>query len=241
MRRIIEVERDRNQWTEVMLNRLCASGQLAARPMSIEKNRWYEIDNFEDLGEAEVLFNEYLPSLKRRSAYFLDRDGTLTIEGKSLPGARSFVEALAGKLDACFYVLTNNSSKTPSEHLVALNKCGFDFDLRHILLSTDVAARFLKENGLTKVFWSLHPKRLPNIWKHLIIWNMNPKTPQPSFLPMMIPSITISYSRTRNISETGRHTYPRILIWSVKPMTVQFQILVLSSKFCAWPLEKLQN
>lgn len=34
------------------------SGKLIARPFSIGKSRWFEIDDFEDLAKAEVLFKE---------------------------------------------------------------------------------------------------------------------------------------------------------------------------------------
>jgi L-glutamine-phosphate cytidylyltransferase len=58
MRRIIDVEGIRNQWTEVMLNRLCNTGRLRVAPVSIGTLRWYEVDNFDDLRAAELLFSE---------------------------------------------------------------------------------------------------------------------------------------------------------------------------------------
>lgn len=152
MRRIIEVEGSRNQWTELMLHRLCADGRLQVTPANIGKLRWYEIDNFEDLAVAEMLFNERLEELRRRSVFFLDRDGTLSLEAKPLAGAVEFLGKLRGR-GALPFLLTNNSSKTPAEHRAALARSGIEFQEDELLLSTDVAARYLKAAGLRRIFW----------------------------------------------------------------------------------------
>lgn len=152
MRRIIDLEGNRNQWTELMLHRLCADGRLTVTPADIGKLRWYEIDNFEDLAVAELLFNENLAELRRRSVFFLDRDGTLTLEAKPLNGASDFLSWLRER-GAAPFLLTNNSSKTPLEHHAALARSGLEFRTEELLLSTDVAARFLKEAGLVRIHW----------------------------------------------------------------------------------------
>ncbi len=60
LQRIIEVRGDRRSWTEVMLNNLFSSSQLIAQPYDIGNSRWFEIDNFDDLSEAEKKFSEKL-------------------------------------------------------------------------------------------------------------------------------------------------------------------------------------
>ena len=152
MKRIIEVEGQRNQWTELMLHRLCADGRLNVVPANIGNLRWYEIDNFDDLAIAEMIFAEHLEELRRRTVFFLDRDGTLTLESRPLPGAAEFL-AMLRKRGAMPFLLTNNSSKTPGEHRAALARCGIEFREEEVLLSTDVAARHLKAAGLTRIFW----------------------------------------------------------------------------------------
>lgn len=152
MQRIIEIENNKTNWTEVLLNRLCADGRLVAHPAAIGERRWYEIDNFDDLTAAESIFNTRWNDFITRKIFFLDRDGTLTLSGKPLPGAAQLIEWLKVSGKRC-YVLTNNSSKTPSQHLSALRRCGFNLCSENVLLSTDVAAEYLVRQGLKKVYW----------------------------------------------------------------------------------------
>jgi HAD superfamily hydrolase (TIGR01450 family) len=152
MHKIIEAEHDRNQWTEVMLHRLCSTGRLRAKPVGIGSFRWYEIDDFRDLGEAELLFNPHVSKLKGKKVFFLDRDGTLAIEGKAIPGAIEFVKRLR-EMGMDYFVLSNNSSKTPRQHFQSLQRCGFPLSSENVLVSTDSAAQFLVENGLHDIFW----------------------------------------------------------------------------------------
>ena len=64
MKKIIEQEKDLNQWTEVMLNNLFESGKIEAKPLDIRNKKWFEIDNFEDLFQAAELFNVNLSRIK---------------------------------------------------------------------------------------------------------------------------------------------------------------------------------
>ncbi|HPN54302.1 MAG TPA: HAD-IIA family hydrolase [Candidatus Moranbacteria bacterium] len=152
MNRIININRDRNQWTEVMLDNLFSSGKIVANPFNIGKNRWYEIDNYEDLGAAEVLFNEKIEELKNKKIFFIDRDGTLTIENETISGALDFINVLKKK-NRKFFVATNNSSRTPKEHLARFNKIGLGLKECNILVSSASAVAFLKQKKIKKVFW----------------------------------------------------------------------------------------
>lgn len=153
MKQIIDVEGNRNQWTEVMLDRLCRDGRLKAAPLEIGTLRWAEIDNVEDLGQAELLFNETLPSLSRKKIFFFDRDGTLTLGSATIPGAKDFVEALRARGVPCA-VLTNNSSRTKAQHFRSLSATGLPFKEDEIIVSTEAAAAFIKSSGFRKVFWT---------------------------------------------------------------------------------------
>ena len=92
-----------------------------------------------------------------RTVYFFDRDGTLTLGGKALKGAKEALLALKQSGNHVF-VLTNNSSKTPKDHLAALNKAGFKLELKNVLVSTDVAAFNLKEQKIKRVWWMASKK-----------------------------------------------------------------------------------
>ncbi|MBN2150866.1 MAG: HAD-IIA family hydrolase [Candidatus Lokiarchaeota archaeon] len=90
--------------------------------------------------------------LWNKKIFFLDRDGTLAIGMKPIPGVNEFLEALssAGK---SFYVLTNNSSKTPVQHHERLAKLGLNLKLENVLVSIQAAMSFLRGNGYQKVYW----------------------------------------------------------------------------------------
>lgn len=56
MENYIDKQKDLNQWTEVALNDIL--NNVAFKPCDIENDKWIEIDNHEDLKEAERIFNE---------------------------------------------------------------------------------------------------------------------------------------------------------------------------------------
>lgn len=137
---------------EPVLDRLCAGGRLEMIACDSGSSRWYAIDTLEDLLEAELLFNPRVGALASRRVVFLDRDGTLALGGRPLPGARRFIEALRRRGSRVF-VMTNNSSRTRRQHLEGLQRCGIEVGEEEILLSTDVAAEHLVAAGLRRVFW----------------------------------------------------------------------------------------
>ncbi len=73
------------EWTEAALDRLFAAGAIKARAFPIGAARWSEIDNLVDLHDAETLFNPHLRKLAVKKIFFIDNDGTLTLDGKLLP------------------------------------------------------------------------------------------------------------------------------------------------------------
>ena len=148
--KIIEDEKNLNMWTEVLLQRLLNNSTINAKPYDIKNYRWYEVDNYDDLHQAEMLFNEHLNELKNRKMFFLDRDGTLVIGNNLLNGTNKFLGKLKQK-SKHFYCLTNNSSKTKNKHFDTFKNMGIDIKECQIIVSTDSLIDYLKENKFDKI------------------------------------------------------------------------------------------
>lgn len=202
MGRIIEKEKDKNQWTEVMLDNLFSTGKIVAKPFNIKKNRWYEIDNYEDLRVAEVLFNEKLKELKYKKIFFIDRDGTLTLEDDVISGAKEFINILKNK-GLTFFVSTNNSSRTPKEHLYRFNRLGLKLEERNILVSSMSAVAFLKHKKINKLFWVANE----NVSKYFIEEGLvyNEKNPEAVLLTY---DDNLSYEKIRKLTNFVRKGIP---------------------------------
>lgn len=149
IREIVEGAGDRNQWTEMAIQRLLQDLQM--RPIDINGARWIEIDNYDDLVQAEKLFNPKVRVLKMKKVFFLDGDGTLYIGGKPLPGAIELVKWLRdhGKN---FYLLSNNSSRSKEEYVTKLNVMGLRIRQDEIITSTDLTIRYLKAKSYKKLY-----------------------------------------------------------------------------------------
>jgi HAD superfamily hydrolase (TIGR01450 family) len=150
--RLAEPEGGGDREIEAILDRLCARGRLQLVPHEAGSSRWYGIDTVDDLLEADLLFNAKVGALAARRIAFLDRDGTLALGGRPLPGARRFIAALRRR-GVRLFVMTNNSSRTRRQHLDGLSRCGIEVGEEEILLSTDVAAEYLVAAGLRRVYW----------------------------------------------------------------------------------------
>jgi HAD superfamily hydrolase (TIGR01450 family) len=150
---VVEQERNLNDWTEVALDSLCRGGRLKPHAADVHGLRWAEIDNFDDLLDAELAFNERWDELRRRSVFFLDKDGTLALGARPLRGAVELTSWLGRRSDKEYFVLTNNSSRTPSAHVDGLRGSGLDVEQRNVIVSTDAAARWLVQEGHNRVFW----------------------------------------------------------------------------------------
>jgi HAD superfamily hydrolase (TIGR01450 family) len=152
LKRILEIEKDYNQWTEVMLDNLFKTKQIIAKPCEILDSKWYEIDNYEDLEKAEILFNQQIYKLKDKKIFFLDRDGTLTIEKTLIPGSDKFVSELK-KNNKNTYICTNNSSITPKKHSENFKEIGIDINESETLVSISSAIEYIKSKNITEIFW----------------------------------------------------------------------------------------
>lgn len=96
--------------------------------------------------------NRKLESLKEKRIFFIDRDGTVIIEDRALPGAIDFLDHLQVK-KRDFFILTNNSSRTPKDHYELLKKIGLGVELKNILVSIQPALSFLKMKNQQNIYW----------------------------------------------------------------------------------------
>jgi len=151
IKKIIEVEGQLNQWTEVLLDRVFKEGLIQARPFDIGTLRWYEIDNFTDLAAAELLFNEKLAQINKKKLFLLDKDGTLAIGKTAIPGAAEFLKQLnsAGKK---LVVASNNSSRTSEEHGQKLREIFANELTLQVITSLDHAISALKAKGVVSLY-----------------------------------------------------------------------------------------
>ena len=172
MKRIIKEKKDLNQWTEVMLDNLFKTGKLIANPYDIGSEKWFEIDNFEDLAKAEILFNDKIKRLRDKKIFFIDRDGTLTLGNNIIDGSIDFLNKLK-KTNKIFYVLTNNSSKTANEHLEKFNKIGLNLRKKNVVVSIQPAIAYLKKHKIKQIFWVANKSVSKYLFKEGFIFNGN--------------------------------------------------------------------
>ncbi len=147
----VEVKHKKMLWTEVILNELCRKEEIQVRPLDIKKSKWVEIDNIDDLVEADKLFNPFLKDITSKKVFFIDKDGTLTLHNKLIPGAFELLETIKKK-GKKFYILTNNSSKTKFQHSEELNKLGLPVEADNILVSLDSCIAHLQANNISEIF-----------------------------------------------------------------------------------------
>lgn len=152
--RIIEVDEDLNQWTEVLLDQAFSSGSVSAKPFDIQGRAWFEIDDYDDLIKADMLFSPHLEKLKHRHAFIIDKDGTLTTGTTPIKGAECFLSTLSTE-EKKWLVGSNNSSRTPRQHEASLAQAFPQFPRINfnVLSSLDVAIRELQESGIQQLFW----------------------------------------------------------------------------------------
>jgi HAD superfamily hydrolase (TIGR01450 family) len=150
--KIIEDEKDLNQWTEVLLDRVFQQMLVIARPFDIGSRKWYEIDNLQDLSKAEILFNEKLLALKHKTTFILDKDGTISIGSKPLAGALKFMEAL-NLCEKRWLIASNNSSRPSSAHAKSIDGI-FGKPLHpEFISSLDFAIHELRRKNVRSLYW----------------------------------------------------------------------------------------
>lgn len=149
--KIINVDGERKQWSEVALDRLMSSGRIGMRSVNISGLDWYEIDNPTDLAIAETLFTASALQRTPPKAYFLDLDGTLYIGEHNIEGAPEFVQEIRRR-QAKVVFLSNNSSKSHADYVKRLAAAGIDASNDDVLLSTDALGAYLAREKITQAF-----------------------------------------------------------------------------------------
>ncbi len=85
--------------------------------------------------------------LKKIKCFLLDLDGTLTLDGRLLPGAKELLSAFREK-GLSYYLITNNSSKSKTTYLEKLAKAGLDIPSNALITSGEVTGHYLIKNHL---------------------------------------------------------------------------------------------
>jgi HAD superfamily hydrolase (TIGR01450 family) len=111
-----------------------------------------DIDNYEDLYNAEILFNDKLALISQKKAFILDKDGTITIGKTPIDGAFEFLSELEKK-NKQWLVGSNNSSKTSEIHADGLKSVFQKLNNIIVISSLDVAVNYFKNQGVKRLFW----------------------------------------------------------------------------------------
>jgi HAD superfamily hydrolase (TIGR01450 family) len=151
LREFIEVEQRLKEWTEVALQRLFQTNRLNMRTFDIGNNKWVEIDDFNDLLQADIKFSNISTENFEQKTFFIDLDGTLFIGDNLIPGADLFIQLLEEK-GVSYYLFSNNSSYSKKSLSQKLKGIGIFVNESKILLSTDGVIHFLKERDIYKLF-----------------------------------------------------------------------------------------
>ncbi len=139
-----------NEWAEVALQRAIQTNVITMAPFDIAGRDWVEIDNYDDLADADFRFSNYKKVLANASAWFVDLDGTLYLGEGKIAGADGFIEVLKEKKP--FYLYSNNSSRNKTQYVEKLLQHGIEVEEKNILLSTDGMISFLKQKDIRNVF-----------------------------------------------------------------------------------------
>lgn len=149
--RTVEKEENLNQWTEVALQELMQARAISMEPIHTDGLRWMEVDNYEDLAIADMLFSDFDTTFADIDALFLDLDGTVYLGGNIIPGSDAFIQKMQ-KLGKKVYFLSNNSSKDKKQYVTRLKKLGIKAKEEDVILSTDGLIHYLKEKKVESVY-----------------------------------------------------------------------------------------
>lgn len=91
--------------------------------------------------------------------FILDMDGTIYLENEVFPFTKSFLKDLkeSGKH---FSLFTNNSSVKKEDYLKKLSKMGIEIEPDDLLVSTEVALSYFKENYPEKTYYVVGTRKL---------------------------------------------------------------------------------
>ncbi|MDN6871697.1 HAD-IIA family hydrolase [Pseudomonas citronellolis] len=148
--RIIEIEKNLKDWTEVAMQRLFQAGKMQFSPCDIAGLDWVEIDNYEDLALSDRKFSKFDSKMQQIDNIFFDMDGTVYLGNTIIPGARETIEKVSKDGKRVFF-LSNNSSRSKEDYVQKLKKLDIEANTDQIILSTDAVLSFLRTERVEKV------------------------------------------------------------------------------------------
>lgn len=151
MARYIEERGERRHWTEVALHELLSSSSHDFKPAFIDGLKWVEIDDLDDLAQADVAFAGCHLSLASASVFLFDIDGTLLLDGRALSGAAETLLTLRQQMRGVLFC-TNNSSLSRGEHAAKLRRAGIACEDAEIIMSTDMTIAFVLAQGFSSAY-----------------------------------------------------------------------------------------
>lgn len=138
----------KSQWTEIAINKLLNYEELI-EACDIGSEPWAEIDNTEDLLNAEKIFSKINPNEYDR--FILDLDGTVYLDDEEIEGSTDAIEHFRDEgIEIKF--MSNNSSNTNTAYQKKLEKIGIQVSESDIIISTDMVISYLKETDTDKAF-----------------------------------------------------------------------------------------
>lgn len=145
------LENKNDLWTEIAIKDLLS--EVAVKPLDIKGKNWVEIDNLDDLREADVKFSGL--DLKQKKCFIMDLDGTVYLGNKAIKGTIDFINAHP-EID--FYYLTNNTSKLPADYVEVLSNLGLSLDESKIITPIYSLINYLKQNNINNVYFVANDK-----------------------------------------------------------------------------------
>jgi HAD superfamily hydrolase (TIGR01450 family) len=95
---------------------------------------------------------DYLKRIMEKDLMIFDGDGTLYIDTTTTPSAGAFLDYLV-KEGKRFVIMTNNSSYSKGHHMERIGKVlGRKLKAKELYVSTEEAANYLRNNGVTRAF-----------------------------------------------------------------------------------------
>lgn len=140
---------NKNNWSEVALQKMMHDKSVDFYPVDIKDNKWYEIDNIDDYLNAVKMFARF-DIYKKKKAFF-DLDGTVYLSNELFNGAIEFFKKLQQNR-VQYYFLSNNSSKVKTEYVNRLCGMGIDCTEDNIILPTDALLNQLQTEKVTEIF-----------------------------------------------------------------------------------------
>jgi len=153
IKNMVENEALMNVWFETALERLF-DDQYIFRPLDVKNRYWFEIDTFEDLKEAERLFNIFQngKELMDKKLFIFDLYGTVILGNVVLPYVKEFLDLLL-KRNKSIVFITNNSSMSKQEHLERLQSLlGVELHNKNLYTSVEDTINYLNSKNIQKIF-----------------------------------------------------------------------------------------